>query len=205
MSEAKITARQKAAFWRTFSAACAERGITSFHEREAWRHKILREQVGKAHLANLNATTDYDKVMAYLCEAIGDYQAASRFASGGEKRAVRNLMICCAQIMQIKGAAEGSDAAKNYLAGVLEQSRIACGTDARDASFWLDLSPDSIITVFCILDTYRRKLLRGLIPAGSFFGFDPAAKYEPREGGCRISWDAKYYDDYGDVRVNVVR
>ena len=203
-SEAPITKSQRYAFFRACSAACQNLGLNTQDEREAYRKRVMKEETGKDHLALLNRTTDFDRVMARFAKDAGDWQTASKFASGDAYRMAVMIRICCQQIMQLKGLPDGSDAAKNYLRGILEQSRIACGTYASDQSFWMDISQDSILTVFQILDTHRRRLLAGYSGIDGLKGFDPQIVYQIRPGGnLRMVFNRAHYDANNALKVFV--
>ena len=198
-----ITAAQRSAFFRAMSAACQNLGLNTQNERETYRKRVMKEETRKDHLSQLNRTTDFDRCMAHFAKDAGDWETASKFASGDAYRMAVMIRICCQQIMQLKGLPDGSDAAKNYLRGILEQSRIACGTYANDSSFWMDISQDSLMTVFQILDTHRRRLLAGYPSLDGLKGFDPQIVYEPHSGGIRLTFDRSYYDTYNSLKVFV--
>lgn len=206
MSAAGITSKQRFAFFRALSAACQNLGINTQEGREDYRKRVMREECHKEHLAQLNRTTDYDRVMTRFASDAGDWQTASKFASGDSYRMAMIIKICCSQIMQLKGLPEGSDSANRYLAGILEQSKIACGTRCDDASFWMDISPDSLLVLFQILDTHRRRLLSGYAGRGleCVRGFDETMVYVIRsDGHLQIRFDKSYYAGYDTIRVNV--
>ena len=198
-----ITAAQRSAFFRAMSAACQNLGLNTQNERETYRKRVMKEETRKDHLSQLNRTTDFDRCMAHFAKDAGDWETASKFASGDAYRMAVMIRLCCQQIMQLKGLPDGSDAAKNYLRGILEQSRIACGTYANDSSFWMDISQDSLMTVFQILDTHRRRLLAGYPSLDGLKGFDPQIVYEPHSGGIRLTFDRSYYDTYNSLKVFV--
>ncbi len=205
-----ITPRQRSAFWRAHHAACINLGLDSADEREEYRKRVMREETGKEHLAQLGRTDDFDKIMRRFAADSGDYDTACRFAVGDEARKAAMIRICCAQVMQLKGAPAGSTDAMDYLSGIVEQARVPCGRDMGDSSFWLDVAPESLMVLFQILDTYRRRLLRGLLDgrtARTFLGFDPSVRYELLPtGGVRIAYNAGAYADLSSsIRVNVVR
>ena len=204
----QLTARQRAAFWEAHRAACIELGFDTREEREAYRRVVMREACGKMHLAELNRTHDFDRVMSRFAKDAGDWQMAEKFAVADEARQMMLVRICCAQLMQLKGAPAGSTAASDYLAGVVEQARIPCGRDVADSSFWMDCNPSHLKTLFQILDTHRRRLLRELLDgrtARAFLSFDPVAVYTPRpDGGLRVTYDAQAYADIAtSIRINM--
>lgn len=202
-AESLITKSQRFAFFRACSAACQNLGLNTQDEREAYRKRVMKEEAGKDHLALLNRTTDFDRCMAHFAKDAGDWETASRFASGDAYRMAVMIRICCQQIMQLKGLPDGSDAAKNYLRGILEQSRIACGTYANDSSFWMDISQDSIFTVFQILDTHRRRLLAGYPSLDGLKGFDPQIVYEVAGDRIRLTFNRSHYDTFNSIKVFV--
>lgn len=202
-AESLITKSQRFAFFRACSAACQNLGLDTQDEREAYRRQVMREECKKEHLAQLNRTTDFDLCMARFAKDAGDWQTALKFASGDAYRMAVIIKICCYQIMQLKGVPSGSDAANQYLAAILERSRIACGTYAADASFWMDVSKDSLLTVFQILDTHRRRLLAAYPSLDGMIAFDTDLVYKPRPGGISVRWDKTYYAVQTSIKVNV--
>lgn len=203
-----LTPAQRSAFFRALQAASVELGHTMPEEREAYRKTVMREETGKTHLAQLSRTTDFDACMRRFAADAGDYETASRFGIADVARRAALVRICCAQVLQLKGCPAGTDEACDYLAGIVEQARIPCGRDLIDSSFWMDVAPDSLMVLFQILDTHRRRLIRGLLDtrtARSFLGFDPSVCYEPLpSGGVRFSYDAAAYADLStSIRVNV--
>ena len=71
----------------------------------------------------------------------------------------------------------------------------------------MDCAPDNLLALFQILDTHRRRLLRGLVDgrtAHGFLGFDPTLVYQPLPtGGVRLSYDARAYDTMTHIRINI--
>lgn len=203
MSVTGITSKQRFAFFRALSAACQNLGLNTQEERDAYRKQVMREECKKEHLALLNRTTDYDRCMTRFAQDAGDWQTASKFASGDSYRLAVMIRICCQQVMQLKGYPDGSDAATNYLRGILERSQIACGTYVNDSSFWMDISKDSILTVFQILDTHRRRLLAGYQSMRGMKGFDPKIVYAVHGDRITLTFSPRYYDSYNSIKVNV--
>lgn len=202
-----LTAAQKGAFWRGFSAACRNMGISGTAERDSYRHRVMEEETGKRHLSELDRTNDYDKVMARLAADADDYQAAAKYAVGDVYRLAVMIKICCAQIMQLRGDPVGAVTGRKYLAGVLTQAHIRHGEGDAADSFWMDVAQDTVLAVFQMLDTHRRRLLRPFlkdVKGGSFMGFDPSACYTPQpDGGIRITMAANSYREFEGVKVNI--
>lgn len=202
-----LTPAQRSAFFRALSAASIELGLDTAEDRETYRKTVMREETGKEHLAQLSRTKDFDACMRRFAADAGDYEAASRFAIADDARKAALVRICCAQVMQLKGCTAGTTEAADYLTGIVEQARVPCGRDARDSSFWMDCAPGSLLTLFQILDTHRRRLLRGILDprtARTFIRFDPGIVYKPLpDGGMRIKYVPRAYSSLESVRVNV--
>ena len=202
-----LTPAQRSAFFRALSAASIELGHDTPAAREAYRREVMREETGKEHLAQLSRTKDFDACMRRFAADAGDYEAASRFAIADDARKAALVRICCAQVMQLKGCTAGTTEAADYLSGIVEQARVPCGRDIHDSSFWMDCAPGSLLTLFQILDTHRRRLLRGILDpraARTFIKFDPGIVYQPLpDGGLRIKYVPRAYSSLESVRVNV--
>ena len=202
-----LTPAQRSAFFRALQAASIELGHDTPEAREAYRKAVMHDECGKEHLAQLSRTKDFDACMRRFAADAGNFEEAARFALGDDARKAAILRICCAQVLQLKGCVAGTTEAADYLAGIVEQARVPCGRDVRDSSFWMDCAPGNILVLFQILDTHRRRLLRGLLDgrtARTFLGFDPSIVYEPSEnGGLSITYDAHAYETLTSVRIHI--
>lgn len=202
-----LTPAQRAAFFRALQAASIELGHATPEERETYRKTVMREETGKEHLAQLSRTKDFDACMRRFASDAGDFETASRFAIADDARKAAILRICCAQVLQLKGCVAGTTEAADYLAGIVEQARVPCGRDVRDSSFWMDCAPGSVLTLFQILDTHRRRLLRGLLDgrtARAMMSFDASVVYSLLpSGGVRFAYDAHAYDSLTSVRIYI--
>lgn len=199
--DTSLTKPQLAAYWR--AAAAAARNIGE--PVDTYRKRVMSEECGVASVKALNRTGDFDKVMLRFSVDAEDYGAAGKFATAGAERLSRLVCICAAQIMQLKGAPEGSTAAAEYLAGVIKQACIPCGSDV--SGIWMDCPSDTLLALFHILDTHRRRLLRQLASPPSvrrFLGFDGDLVYVPiPSGGVRLVYDAAYYASFGAIKINL--
>lgn len=199
--DTSLTKPQLAAYWR--AAAAAARNIGE--PVDTYRKRVMSEECGVESVKALNRTCDFDKVMLRFAVDSGDYGAAGKFATAGAERLSRLVCICAAQIMQLKGAPACSTAAAEYLAGVIRQSRISCGSDL--SGIWMDCPQDTLMALFHILDTHRRRLLRQLASPPSvrrFLGFDGDLVYVPiPSGGVRLVYDASYYASFGAIKINL--
>lgn len=202
-----LTSRQRAAYWDAHRAACVELELSSREEREAYRKLVMREECGKLHVSQLSRTADFDRVMARFAKDAGDYEAAAKFAVADEARQAALIRICLAQLMQLKGCPAGSADGAEYLAGIVEQAQIPCGRDVRDSSFWLDCNPRHLVTLFRILDTHRRRMLRRLSSSAPL-SFDAKIVYALKASGdgVVIAWQPGAYAELSQsIHVNVRR
>ena len=199
-----ISAAQKGQFWRVFRDACFALGLQGKIEQSEYRHKLLKECCGKEHLNDLNTTTDYEAVMHRLSIDAGDFARAAKYAVADTHRVAMLVKIECCQILQLKGADEG--AAFDYLAGLLQRSRLADSGHNSDArTYWLDVPPGNVSKLLAILDTYRRKLVREFLTADKVIdstGFFPGHRYTVCPYN-RIPVKTAYYADLETVQVNV--
>ena len=195
-----LTKAQIAAYFRAANAAARALG----EPLDAYRKRVMKEVCNVTSTKQLNRTGDFDAIMTRFAEDVGDYAMASKYAVADIHRMSVLIRICCEQVLQLKGFPAGSTAARDYIAGVIGQSHIQCGTDPHDPSYWLDVSPDSLHAVFVMLDTHRRRLLRrlceGLEP---FLPFDPRLTYHPGEQGVRLIYADGQYDSAGYIQVKV--
>lgn len=202
-----LTPAQRSAFFRALQVACIELGHDTAEAREAYRKQVMREETGKEHLAQLSRTADFDACMRRFATDAGDFEAASRFGVADVARKAALVRICCAQVMQLKGCTPGTTDAVDYLSGIIDQASVPCGRDLNDDAFWLDCNPDNLLVLFQILDTHRRRLLRGLVDSRAARGplaFDPALVYQPLPtGGVRLNYDAHAYDTLTHIRINI--
>ncbi len=198
--DTSLTKPQLAAYWRSAAAAAREVG----EALETYRKRVMREECAASSVKELNRTGDFDKVMARFAVDAGDYAAAGHYVTSDARRLAVLVRVCCAQVMQLMGEPEGSTAAADYLAGIVRQAHLPCGT--ADGCFWLDCPPDSLLSLFRMLDTHRRRLLRGMVEPSSlrrFMGFDPVVVYQPLTSGCRIIYDGHFYASYTGIQVNL--
>lgn len=200
-----LTARQRAAYWEAHRAACVELELSTRDERETYRKLVMREECGKLHVSQLSRTADFDRVMSRFARDAGDMAAAARFAVADEARQAALIRICLAQLMQLKGCPARSADGAEYLAGIVEQAQIPCGRDVRDSSFWLDCNPRHLVTLFRILDTHRRRMLRRLSSSAPL-SFDAKIVYALKAtgDGVIINWQPAAYAELSQsIRINL--
>lgn len=157
-----ITKPQAAAFWRLFSAACRRNAVLPA-QRDAYRHRLLRETLGVSHMSQIDRTEGFDRIMARLALEAGDDAAAAHYAVGSDRRRAALVADCATQVLQLAMAdAPGADPLP-YIAGILAQANLAPPRRI-GADYWLDLPPRSLAALFQMLDTHRRRLLSRLAP-----------------------------------------
>jgi len=167
-----LTAKQRSAFWKAFSASCSAQGLTA-DAREPYRKQIMLELCGVEHMAQLNRTDHYDKLLLRLATDSGDYELAARYQSGQERRLAKMVEVTAMQLMQCQGTDAAS--ASSYVAGIVEQAGFNVRQDG--TTYWMDLIGGQIHALFVALDTHRRRLLsragwtrRLKFDMGSFYG-----------------------------------
>lgn len=173
--EKGLTPKQKAAFWRAFSAA---KLVVQPQDADAWRHNILIEETGKFSLLDLDRKGDFEAVMRRLWAEAGNWEQAVRYTVGDERRAAFLIKVVATQVLQLLGSdVPGPDA---YLAGVLRQSRLVTTAVAERGDFWMDIPLANTLKVFQMLDTHRRRLLKATGHDGKT-AFSPDIRYR-RDG-----------------------
>lgn len=152
MPEQPITAAQRAAFWRHFSAACRAQGIPA-DEREAYRRAVLREEGGVEHLADLGRTHGFDAVCLRLCLDAEDYDGAARYEVGDARRMGA---IVESVIREIVAGSPTTPA--SYLAGIFAHAHL--GPVPATAEWYLDVDPALLRSILQMVLTHRRRLAR---------------------------------------------
>lgn len=140
---------------RTLFATIREAAREVGEEQEAYRRRVMAEELGVEHLADVGHTSDYDRLMARICKDAGKYDLASRYADGDLKRYRRSIMALAERI------APGNE--YRYLAGVLIQAKILNGepdmveSHLHGDSAWRAISTDSLRRVFIMLSTHLKR------------------------------------------------
>ena len=118
--------------------------------------RILKEELGVEHLADVSRTVRFETPMARVCSDAGDDLAALAYAMGLGKR-LRHLILDAAEDL-----APGH--ALSYVAGVMIQSHTVHGCDqdaladrlASDAG-WIDITTPQLRTVLKMLKTHLKR------------------------------------------------
>lgn len=158
-----LTQPQIAAYFRAANAAARALG----EPLDAYRKRVMKEVCNATSIKQLNRTSDFDAIMTRFAEDAADYQSACHFAVGSGRRLAVLIGAVCEQVMQLKsleaaatGAIVTTKPAEDYLRSILNRS----GNLRNDTAggWWLDLADPDLQSVFAMLDTHRRRLIRRL-------------------------------------------
>lgn len=168
-----MTRAQIKPFFRAVYRAASAQGLVGREAVDAYRHEVMREEAGADHAADIDPGAGYDRVMYRLAVDGGDWAAASRYATGEERRMAHLVEQCARQVIELKAieveprvmftpeafAAEGDAVA--YVVGCLRQAGLLV-TQTPAGDWWADISGAAAFSVFRMLDTHRRRLLKRL-------------------------------------------
>lgn len=167
-----ITRKQAALFWRCLAAAAQHQAEP---DREAYRKRILREELGVEHLCAIGRTEDFDKLMLRLALDAEDWHGLSYYSIAGERRLADLVADCATQVLELEDfeiASSKSDFnSLDYISGVLRQSGMSPVRVERE-DYWLDLASADLARLLQILDTHRRRIVKR-----SWIGADIPLRY----------------------------
>ncbi len=200
-----MTRAQLRPFFRAVSRAASAQGLVGREAVEAYRREVMREEAGADHSADVDPGSGYDRVMYRLAVDAGDWGAASRFATGEERRMAHLVEQCARQVIELK-AIEGDPAPEAvkitpvaYVVGCLRQAGLLV-VQASGGDWWADISGAAAFSVFRMLDTHRRRSLKRLGWGGAL-SFDPAASWYL--DGVIVAVGTLYGHQTSPVRVGV--
>ena len=153
-----MTPKQMRQFWPAFARACDAIGLIASADKDAYRSRIMMEEASANHLAEVYNTHGYEALMARLAADAGDYEGATRYAGGGDRRMAYMVDDCARQVFELSGKAESDRL--TYIRSILEQSGLVRQTAVVNAFWWLDYPDTTPERIFQMLDTHRRRLLR---------------------------------------------
>ena len=151
----KLTALQRATLFAHVKNAAVECG----EKPEAYRKRIMREELGVDHLSEVSRTEGFDRLMCRMLKDCGDYSHALDY-TGGDVRRLRYLALSAArQCCDVEGEPELC----RYVAGVMVNmkfSRLDVGALAirlqRDDG-WDDFTPLQLKKVVAALNLQVRR------------------------------------------------
>ena len=182
-----MTRAQLKPFFRAVSRAASAQGLVGREAVEAYRREVMREEAGADHAGEIDPGAGYDRVMYRLAVDAGDWGAASRFATGEERRMAHLVEQCARQVVELRAletepdarfapeAFDAGRAAVAYAVGCLRQAGLLV-TESPEGDWWADISGAAAFSVFRMLDTHRRRILKRLGWGGTL-AFDPAASW----------------------------
>ena len=185
-----MTQAQLKRFWRAVHRAASMLGLVGGEAVDGYRRTVMLEEAGVRHAREVDPVDGYDRVMYRLAVDAGDWAAATRFATGGERRMAHLVEQCARQVIELGvvlqgdpylGGGDPPDKARayavSYIVGCLEQADMPIA--AKAGEWWLDISGSMSFSVFRMLDTHRRRLLRALGWHGPL-AFDADASWSGR-------------------------
>ena len=204
-----MTRAQLKPFFRAVSRAASAQGLVGREAVEAYRREVMREEAGADHAGEIDPGAGYDRVMYRLAVDAGDWGAASRFATGEERRMAHLVEQCARQVIELK-TIEDNPAALcapetikvspvGYVVGCLRQAGLLV-TQTPAGDWWADISGSAAFSVFRMLDTHRRRLLKRL-GWPKTLAFDPAAAWTL--DGAILTVGTLYGHQTSPVRVGV--
>lgn len=148
-----LTQSQRMTLFATIREAAREQG----EQPEAYRKRIMAEELGVDHLSEVSRGSGFDRLMARVCRDAGDDARAIKYSLSAVAR-YRHLIVAAAEKIAPGNALE-------YVAGVMIQSRTV--RDVRPAilaarlstdSGWLDLTDPQLRRLLAMLKTHLRRL-----------------------------------------------
>ena len=129
---------------------------------ESYRRRILREELGVEHLADVSRCGDFDRLMARIWQDRGDYARALEYSMGSFSRLKHLIVAAAERIVAAKPDWRGT--AYDYIAGVMRQSgmidpktpRAWCDRLAADSG-WLDFTEPQMRRLLMMLNTHVRR------------------------------------------------
>lgn len=153
----QMTKTQRAAIFTVLPSTARIIG----EEPEAYRKKIMREELGVEHFSEVTRTEGYDKLMCRMYQDRGDYDRASEYLTGSLTRWRHMIVTASERIVRLS---EYKGSAYDYLYGVMVQSglvakgaRSECEKLVTESS-WLDFTNDQLRNLLAILNSRLRTL-----------------------------------------------
>jgi hypothetical protein len=178
-----LSGKQLALFWSLWAKAEREElpSSASQSERDVARRSVLFRACGKVSLKDVSPGREFDLVMSSVASLAGDYKAMAYWILAGERRTAHMIGECARQIGEIAGVHHGwKYCRETFIQAGLPES-------------WMDIPEGLLTSVFQMLDTHRRRMLkRDCEWNGSRYG-QPLG-FQPTRIYTRIGSGASYYD-----------
>ena len=116
-----LTKKQAALFWRSLAAAADRQAVP---DREAYRKRVLREELGVEHLRDVDRTEGFDRLMLRLAQDAEDWHGLAYYSVAGERRLADLVADCATQVLELTVADRGLSVrdpadSLNYISGIL--------------------------------------------------------------------------------------
>ena len=118
MSAKTLTPLQRRLFFMAIRPAAKDFG----EEPEAYRRRILREELGVEHMSEVSRGDGFDKLMSRIWADRGDYERALFYSKGTEVRLVHLIVDAAKKIVVASPDYDGT--AYKYVVGVMAQSKM---------------------------------------------------------------------------------
>lgn len=149
-----LTQLQRKAFFMGIRPAAIEVG----EDPEAYRRRILKEELGVEHLGEVSRNGGFDKLMSRILADRGDYDKAAKYAISNLKR-LRYLVVSAARRI-VAAKDDWTGTAYDYIAGVMIQCGMAQGrpsvvaSELLSESGWLRFNELQLKRLLMMLNTH---------------------------------------------------
>jgi len=157
-----LTQLQRKALFMGIRPAAIEVG----EDPEAYRKRILKEELGVEHLSAVSRGDGFDKLMSRIWADQGDYERALSYAQGS---LVRLRHLCVQAAMQILAASPEPPRSTpyDYIAGVMSRARLVderptkCFAESlASVESWARFSPADVKALLMMLNVHLSRIKR---------------------------------------------
>ena len=140
-----LSPKQRAQFFRAFSAACVNLGLRDRTEQEEYRKLVMGTEGKSAHFADLSQS-GLEACMTRFWQDAGNWEEAARWGAGTSRR--------LAWMVQSRAKKIAGEKYNDYISAVLHQSGIAQNRMVKTLE---DLTDPELKKLFLMLETYLRR------------------------------------------------
>ena len=161
MAKPGLTNAQRHILFAAVRKAAAELGEAS---SEAYRKRVMAEELGVEHLSDVSRSWGFDRIMARFSSDGGDFDRALSYSLAAVGR-YRSVIMRTAQAILAYSPASKTRPV-DYVAGIMLQSRMIKDASPlyvsrlESDSGWLDFTVPQLKSLLAILSTHLRKLKR---------------------------------------------
>lgn len=153
-----LSQSQRRALFASIREAAREQG----EQPEAYRKRVMAEELGVESLSQVGRGGDFDKLMSRICQDCGDFARALSYSKGSFSR-LKHLIVRAAERI-VAGKPDWRGSAYDYIAGVMRQSGMIPATTPRiwcerlvSDSGWLDFTEPQMRRLLMMLSTHLRR------------------------------------------------